>query len=325
MLFRSDESSKKNYDLKRSFIVDLGFLEAGTVVHVQMTFKDAPSGTIKLYAASLDDVRFKQAMTALSEQGLRVDHFNDTSLGGDIDVKTEGTLFTSIPYDAGWTVKVDGEAVETFALAEGLLAVKMTAGTHRVEMSYLPPMLTEGALISGASLVLFVVVALLLHMMYKKRMPEPPLADRWPPLPEWSEYEVPENRYSDYSDPLGPESGGDDLNEAGWHATASYRSFRSGMRDTNGSSAQEHIRHIVLPPQLPQNPADMPFLAELPIEDELPGEDGRTDESEALSGRDRRGEALEHGVREDLPEHQGDQEQENGKTEQDQQGEKGSL
>jgi len=195
--------------------------------------------------------------------------------------------------------------VETFALAEGLLAVNMTAGTHRVEMSYLPPMLTEGALITGASLVLFVVVALVLQMFYKRRPPDSPLADSWPPLPEWSEIDLPEDRYSDYSDPLGPESDNNGQQQTGWHATANYRSFRSASPDGHVAAAQEHIRHIVLPPQLPQTPAEAPIYAS--------GRDGGGDES------------LEHGVREDLPEQQGDQEQENGEAEQDQQGENSSL
>lgn len=70
-------------------------------------------------------------------------------------------LFTTIPYDAGWTVKVDGQRVETYGVADALLAFDVGAGEHTVELSYSTPGLLMGIFISVVCLILLILVVLL--------------------------------------------------------------------------------------------------------------------------------------------------------------------
>ncbi|HEY5465396.1 MAG TPA: YfhO family protein [Clostridia bacterium] len=309
-----DESTRKTYDLTRPYIVDLGLLPAGTTVQVKMPFKDVPSGIIKLYSVGMDDAKYQNAMGLLAKQGLKVDHFSDTSIEGTIEVSSAGTMFTSIPYDIGWKISVDGEPTQTHALAEGLLAVDLTPGTHHIEMHYLPPRLIEGAAITGFSLILLGAVLLIAFLVGRRRPPDAPLyGDGMLLLPEWSDGEADADMELPAPEGIEPVIG---------------TAISHGMAKQKGRThalTSEPIRHVTLPrfssqmpedvvglpPQIPRNPVDTRFL---PLEG-----NEKTDLAKS-GGHSGREDSLEHGVREDLPEHQGNDKQENGETEQDEQG-----
>ena len=73
-------------------------------------------------------------------------------------------MMTSIEYDKGWTVKVDGKEVETYPVGGALLAIDLEEGDHEIEMSFMPRGFLPGALLSVIS-----VVALVFLLDYIKR------------------------------------------------------------------------------------------------------------------------------------------------------------
>ena len=80
-------------------------------------------------------------------------------------------ILTTIPYDAGWTVKVDGKAVETYAtVGETFMAFDIeSAGEHTLEMSYMPKIYVVGGIISLVSLAGFIGFCILDHRRKKKK------------------------------------------------------------------------------------------------------------------------------------------------------------
>ena len=102
----------------------------------------------------------------LSSQGLQVTYARDGKLDGTIDVKEDGVLFTSIPYDQGWTVEVDGKKVQTEKAGDTFLALRLGAGHHEVKMRYVSPGFKTGLLISAACWAFFL---LLCHIWKKRR------------------------------------------------------------------------------------------------------------------------------------------------------------
>ena len=53
-----------------------------------------------------------QVYNALNRYPLQVTSWTDDSLSGVVSTDQAGTLFTSIPYDKGWTILVDGVKME---------------------------------------------------------------------------------------------------------------------------------------------------------------------------------------------------------------------
>ena len=89
-------------------------------------------------------------------QGIKLTHWDNRSFKGTVNITDDSTwMMTSIPYEKGWTVKVDGKVVETAKVWDSLLAYKITPGEHTIEMSYLPDGFVVGFLISILSTSLY--------------------------------------------------------------------------------------------------------------------------------------------------------------------------
>ncbi len=164
-------SGAKTFDnVDRGYFLELGTIAAGT--QVTLTVQES-SESMNASVYRFNDDALIQVYDILNGSGLHLTSWKDTSLAGTIDVGDAGTLFLSIPYDAGWTVKVDGEKVETKKLFDAFLSVNLTEGTHEITMDYMPQGFTAGAWITIGSLAVFIILQLL-----KKRADERAAAER---------------------------------------------------------------------------------------------------------------------------------------------------
>ncbi|MBQ8511159.1 MAG: YfhO family protein [Clostridia bacterium] len=93
-----------------------------------------------------DEEAFKSVMEKLSDGVMTVYSETDDVLTGHVNVPAgDEILFTTIPYDEGWEVTVDGKKAETVpVLNETLLAVIIKDGQHEVEFRYRPECVKQG-------------------------------------------------------------------------------------------------------------------------------------------------------------------------------------
>ena len=73
----------------------------------------------------------------------------------------EQTLFTTMPYEPGWTVRIDGNVLpadEQFLIAGALLAVRVPPGAHTVDLTFMPPGLISGAIVSLSALAVLLIM-----------------------------------------------------------------------------------------------------------------------------------------------------------------------
>jgi hypothetical protein len=124
------------------------------------------------YVALLNENVYEKGMSVLAADQLTVSSFSDRHIVGSVNSSKNGAVITSIPYDAGWTVLVDGTPVETYGVADGFLAFDVTVGPHRVELTYTPNGMTVGLCVSLLSLA--VLALLLIWGRVKKHRPAPP-------------------------------------------------------------------------------------------------------------------------------------------------------
>ena len=154
---------EKNLD--ETYIIDLGYCEEGQTLELEMEVnKENASGSFSFLAYALDMERFLEGYEKLRQGQLNVTRFDETHIAGTVTAQEECVLYTSIPFDKGWRVTVDGKKIPAeslLALEEALLAVPLTAGEHSVTFDYMPPFLIPGALISCATLLLLLAYALL--------------------------------------------------------------------------------------------------------------------------------------------------------------------
>lgn len=136
------------------YILDLGYCEEGEEIKVSLdcTSIETTETYAEIYAYTVDEDVLKNGYNRLKESSLNVDSHSDTKISGAIKVNEDSILYSSIPYDEGWSVLIDGEKADTFELGDAVLAAAIKKGEHTVEYVYTPKGLNYGIIISAASI-----------------------------------------------------------------------------------------------------------------------------------------------------------------------------
>ncbi len=87
---------------------------------------------------------------------------------GTATCEKDGFFVTSFPFRQGYKAWVDGTPVSLQSVNEGFVGFPLTAGTHEIVISYVPPGKTAAAAISLISLFLF-FTGILLEYKYKRK------------------------------------------------------------------------------------------------------------------------------------------------------------
>ena len=88
-----------------------------------------------VFRADVDQIQ--KVLEKRKAQGLQVEKFSNTHIIGSVDITDDSQfMMTSIPYSAGWKVKVDGKDVPTSKAWNSLLSFPITSGQHKVEFVF---------------------------------------------------------------------------------------------------------------------------------------------------------------------------------------------
>ncbi len=165
-------SKKCDYFGNETWVIqDLGDFEAGDIVEVEIVFEGGNlyiSGTSPYLFYSINYEAANQALSQLSYASMYVEEHGNDYLKGTIDLpEGQELIFTTIPYDKGWKVTIDGEEVETVEVLNSLMAIPSTAGFHEIELIYRPDSVMLGMALSVIGIVIF--VAILFVSVYLKK------------------------------------------------------------------------------------------------------------------------------------------------------------
>ncbi|MBR4858104.1 MAG: YfhO family protein [Clostridia bacterium] len=170
-------------DTDEPYIYDLGIVNPDETVEVKIKIEDSEYGYIDFYPYSVNEEALNEGYEILKSRQLNVTSFEETEIKGTVTLEEDCIFFTSIPYDTGWTVKIDGKEIskeDYISLNEAYLCFNITAGEHDIEISFMPD-----GLIMGICVSVFTAVALFLAALYfariRRRMCLVP--DYTPPMP----------------------------------------------------------------------------------------------------------------------------------------------
>ncbi|MCR5485069.1 MAG: YfhO family protein, partial [Clostridiales bacterium] len=152
----------KSQNIDEAYILDLGVCEKGSTIAVDIPFKDDDSsGSLVIHACGINMDTFRRGYNILKAGQLNVTSFKDTLIEGTFTAKKSGLLYTSIPYDEGWSVKIDGKTVgkENYVrIGDSLIGIKVTAGTHTLTMKYMPKGFLPGSALSVVTLTALIAI-----------------------------------------------------------------------------------------------------------------------------------------------------------------------
>lgn len=153
-----------------SCIIDVGNFAPGEQVSVTLQLRPSPEFYLKeneFYFYYVDETAYASAFEALAQSTFNITEFTERSFAGTVNVTADrNTFFTTIPYDEGWKVTVDGKPVEFKEALGSLIAFEIDgAGEHTVTLEYMPSCFVNGVIITviGSLILLaFMIVSSLI-------------------------------------------------------------------------------------------------------------------------------------------------------------------
>ena len=142
------------------------FLELGTIADGnEVTLTAGQTGEqLNVFVYRFSERAFISVYEKLNEMPMHLTSWTDTELSGTVDAAEAGMLLTTIPYDEGWTVTVDGKPAVTKKAFEAFLALDLPEGHHEIHFSYFPKGLKGGMILTGTS----AAVLLLLYLIRRQ-------------------------------------------------------------------------------------------------------------------------------------------------------------
>jgi len=162
------------FDGENFSIRELGSFEIDDYVYVSLALEEKnlylKNGCNFFYYFN-EDV-FTEAVAKLQKGTLSAFSERDDIITGTINVPADKeVVFTTIPYDKGWTILVDGKEAEPISVVnETLLAFNITPGEHEITMKYEPECVKYGLIVSSVGLFIF-LVAYIIDAICKKKSP----------------------------------------------------------------------------------------------------------------------------------------------------------
>ena len=149
---------------------------------------------------SFDYNGFSEACAKMQKNSFEVTEFEDTKLTGKVNADEDGQLlFTTIPYENGWTITVNGETVKPEKVVDdSLIAIPLKKGENTVKMLFSPNYWRLSLVISIFGVIVLAVIALAeindgrcMKKLFSASGKKPP-QENDPPEPTYSGAEVPE-------------------------------------------------------------------------------------------------------------------------------------
>lgn len=113
---------------------------------------------------------YSARIAELGKDSMVTDKFEETHFSGKINVSEDKMMYLSLPYDAGWQLKVDGNPREKGIVFAGMTGVLLTKGQHTIEMTYELRYFNAGLIMSLIGLVLLVGLVFYMRKMNKQQL-----------------------------------------------------------------------------------------------------------------------------------------------------------
>lgn len=128
-----------------------------SVIEFRFQFDDIDLSHLVLYRADVEKI--KEVLDSRKSQELNVEQFSNTHLVGKVNITDESTvMMTSIPYNEGWKIEVDGKPVETKKSWDSFLSFPISRGKHKVELVFKQKWSTLGLVLSVLSLIVLFII-----------------------------------------------------------------------------------------------------------------------------------------------------------------------
>lgn len=159
--YKSENDSEPAMDYAGSYfegdnykILDLGEFTKGKTIRLRVTIDKEAFWSQELFY-TIDFSAFTDAVNTIKKNELNVTEYTDRSLKGTIEISgSDKVMLTTIPYEEGWNITVDGRKAEPVCAMNSMIALKLEEGSHEIEMVFMPNYFIAAIIISLFGLII---------------------------------------------------------------------------------------------------------------------------------------------------------------------------
>lgn len=142
-------------DLQRGCILYLGYLHEGD--RMTLTNGDDEDDTPDFSASAyrMDEEVLYRVQEKLSASHLQNVAYDSVNIAGELSLNEPGRLILSVPYEKGWSIRVNGEQMEPAIFGGTLMALDLQPGEYAIQMHYVPYGRRAGIFVSLAAAAVF--------------------------------------------------------------------------------------------------------------------------------------------------------------------------
>lgn len=170
MTVTKENGKSLSQDLSKGYILDIGEVKKGERFTAIVPIS-TENGMLTFHAYYVDNKAFAKGYEKLKSSSLNYTNVTDTCIEGGFIASGTQILMTSIPYDSGWTIYIDGNKVtkdDIVKIGDAFLGVNVTDGYHSLKMVYAPTGFKIGVLISLATAVILLAVIVICIILKRK-------------------------------------------------------------------------------------------------------------------------------------------------------------
>ncbi|SEP97838.1 Uncharacterized membrane protein YfhO [Lachnospiraceae bacterium RM5] len=150
-------SYSENY-VRYPYNTKISNLKKGDKIYIGTEVVENHKKDYDLYAYYDKNISMEKLYDNLKDGFLNIREFKDGYVKGSVNAKDNGYLFTTIPYDQGWKVYIDGKEVKTEKMFNAFLTFKMKKGNHDIVMKYSAPGKIIGLIISLLAIIAYIIL-----------------------------------------------------------------------------------------------------------------------------------------------------------------------
>lgn len=164
------QSNLSDYQEKHHVLLNLGYSNKARK-NIKLTFqgvKGLSFKSAKLIAVPFGS-QYDQRMSQLKHQGLQGLNVKNNRVTGTSRSQQASVLTTSIPYNTGWKLTVDGKKQDITKVNVGFVGARVAAGKHKIALTYHTPGQRIGAFLTLIGAVILVVTGGYSYWHWRKR------------------------------------------------------------------------------------------------------------------------------------------------------------
>lgn len=154
---------------RTDYMIKLNHKGSGETEQIKLYFLSP--GTYQfdqLYLVEVDKEETIEKIQNLQRNALENITYSGNHFSGEIKTDQDKMVCVAIPYSSGWKASVDGRETEIYQANGMYMGIPVSAGDHKIELTYTTPGLKIGLVISAAGWAVFVV--LIIVMQRRKRI-----------------------------------------------------------------------------------------------------------------------------------------------------------